>query len=99
MEINTLPRVMRNQEQKVHGKGPIVEGMSETPTHTMEPGSMGAQRPEGRDAAKTRRSKCAPETESSSVAVEMLRKIHEKGQCLNEQDKCYKDGYYGHWKV
>jgi hypothetical protein len=67
-----------------------MEGMSETPTPTMEPESMGDERPEGRDTTKRRRSK-GTETKSPSVVVEMLKKIHEKGQHLNEQDKFYKD--------
>jgi len=43
-------------------------------------------RPQGRHNAKKRRAKGYAETSSSSPAVEMLQKMHERGQEIEEQD-------------
>jgi hypothetical protein len=83
---------MRNPHQKTASavaKGPR-EGMLETPTHSMQADSEVPERPEGRDALKRRSNACA-DTESSDACVEMLRKIHEKGQLQDEQDTKYKE--------
>jgi hypothetical protein len=47
------------------------------------------ERPEGRDSVKKRRA--AVEESSSSVAVEMLQKIHNRGQQLDEQEAKQKE--------
>jgi hypothetical protein len=44
------------------------------------------QRPKGRDSAKRKRGKSCADTSSSSVAVQMLEKMHERGHEIEEKD-------------
>jgi hypothetical protein len=48
--------------------------------HSMKVDSKVPERPEGRVASKRRRSNACADSESSRGSVEMLRKIHERGQ-------------------
>ena len=55
-------------------------------TQSVQAESSLPPRPQGRDNAKKRRAKGYAETSSSSPAVEMLQKMHERGQEIEEQD-------------
>jgi hypothetical protein len=59
---------------------------SETPTQSAQVDSEVPQRPEGRDSAKRQRGKSCTDTSSSSVAVQMLEKMHERGHEIEEKD-------------
>jgi hypothetical protein len=65
--------------------------MSETHTPSMQANSKYEPRPEGRDPVKNKRLKAADEESSTSPAMEMLKKIHEKGQEADELDHKYKE--------
>jgi hypothetical protein len=67
------------------------EGMSETRTPSMQANSKYEPRPEGRDLVKNKMLKAADEESSTSPVVEMLKKIHEKGQEADELDHKYKE--------
>lgn len=84
-----------NSPTRFHGKqqspSPAVDRTaplpSDTPTQSMHADSTPLERPEGRDSVKRRRSKASTESASSTVVVEMLKKMHEKFEKFQEQDE------------
>ena len=78
MEINTGVLFFKDSS------GVIPKG-SETETNSMQAESALPERLEGRDSAK-KRSWVLADTSSSSTAVEMLQKMHERGEKNDEKE-------------
>ena len=83
--------VLECSKPKQGGNGKAAAGPSDTPTAPMVGSPTPLARPEGRDSAKRRRGKAPMEDTASSVAVEMLHKIHSRGQEMDEQDAKHRD--------
>jgi hypothetical protein len=64
---------------------------TDTPTPTAPTASEPLERPEGRDSAKRRRARQLTEEASSSPAVEMLQKMHDRDQEMDERDNKQKE--------
>jgi hypothetical protein len=80
-----------NQQTTSKSTQKAKEGMSKTHTPSMQANIKYEPRPEGRDLVKNKRSKTTDEESSTSPAVKMLKKIHEKGQEADELDHKYKE--------
>ena len=76
--------------QQNKGKSKQDASPTDTPTESAEEVSSLPARPEGRDSVKKRRATRFGDTSSSSVAVDMLKKMNDRGQEMDEIDAKHK---------